>query len=328
MDLSSAFISDKWTDYEIIDAGDGEKLERWGDVIVVRPDPQIIWPRMKPRHIWDQRHMHYHRSKSGGGSWEKLERASGVKTARWTVTYGTAVSGSVESETAVSGSVNFNIRPTDFKHMGLFPEQACNWDWSMNLIRKAKRPIRVLNLFGYTGGATVCCLHAGAEVTHIDAAKGMNEWAKENVRISGIEGRDYRVLTDDVFKFVRREQRRGSFYDAVILDPPSYGRGPSGEIWKLENKLFDLVQLCASIMTDKPLFMLLNTYTTGFTATAAENVIRLALSSGNSTNRTHTVHSGLTINSGSLGLPISDSDLVLPCGISVRCVYGNCSSTL
>ena len=284
------FISHNWRNYHLIDAGDGEKLERWGHITVARPDPQIIWPKMLPDAVWRQCHMHYHRSKSGGGRWEHKKKTP----AQWTIAY---------------NDMTFNIRPTDFKHMGLFPEQAANWEWASRLIKGAKRPIRVLNLFGYTGGATVCCLNAGAEVTHVDAAKGMNQWAKDNVKASGLDDKVCRVMTDDVYKFVQREQRRGSFYDGIIMDPPSYGRGPSGEIWKLENKLYDLMRYCTAILSDKPLFMLLNTYTTGFTATAAENVAKMVLG-----------ERGLTGNivGGALGLPVGDSNLVLPCGISVR----------
>ena len=281
------FISDKWKDYKIIDAGGGEKLERWGSAIVVRPDPQAIWPRTKPDAAWQRCHMHYHRSKSGGGRWEHQKKAPSGEG--WTINYGDAV---------------FNIKPTDFKHMGLFPEQADNWEWVMGLIKK---PVRVLNLFGYTGGATVCCLKAGAEVTHVDAAKGMNQWAKDNIKSSGLNDRVCRIMTDDVYKFVQREQRRGSYYDGIIMDPPSYGRGPSGEVWKLENRLYDLVRNCTQILSKEPLFMLLNTYTTGFTAIAAENVMKLALA-GNGGN----------FSSGPLGLPIGDTGLILPCGTTVR----------
>ena len=288
----NTFISNKWQDYQIIDAGNGEKLERWGQVTVVRPDPQIIWPRTQPDALWQQCHIYYHRSKSGGGSWEHKKKVP----KQWTIAY--------------KGLLNFNIKPTDFKHMGLFPEQAANWDWTAGLIKGAGRKIRVLNLFGYTGGATVSCLHAGADVTHVDAAKGMNQWAKDNIKTSGLEGQNCRVYTDDVYKFVQREQRRGSFYDGIILDPPSYGRGPHGEVWKLENKLYELVKHCTAILSDNPLFMLLNTYTTGFTATAAENVLRLALKQKG--------QPGGSIVSASLGLPISESGLILPCGISVR----------
>lgn len=297
----SMFISNKWKDYEIIDAGGGEKLERWGNVIVARPDPQIIWPKMKPE-AWRNCHMHYHRSKSGGGYWQHIKKTP----KHWTISYGAN-----ENGTSTENLI-FNIRPTDFKHMGLFPEQATNWQWVMDLLKR-KMGARVLNLFGYTGGATVCCLKAGASLCHVDAAKGMNQWAKENIKSSSLEDRPCRIIADDVHKFVQREKRRGSFYDGIILDPPSYGRGPSGEVWKLENLLYELLQNCVEILTDNPLFVLLNTYTTGFTAVAAENVLKLALR-----------EKGFEINdvqSGPLGLPIGDSGLILPCGSSVRAVF-------
>ena len=287
------FISDKWQDYQIIDAGNGEKLERWGPVVVARPDPQIIWPCMKPQSTWDTRHMHYHRSKSGGGHWEHIKKTP----VQWTMAY---------------GKLTFNIRPTDFKHLGLFPEQATNWEWAADLIKKAKRQIKVLNLFAYTGAATASCLQAGAYVTHIDASKGITKWAKDNINSSEIENKNCRIMVDDVYKFVLREQRRGNYYDGIMMDPPSYGRGPSGEVWKLENRLFDLLCNCTKLLSDRPLFMLLNTYTTGFTATAAENVLKYALSK-------HRLVGDVT--SDTLALPISDSDLLLPCGATVRCRF-------
>ena len=308
MVVNNVFIADSWKDYKIIDAGNGEKLESWGSVTVIRPDPQIIWPRTKSKKVWQQCHMHYHRSKSGGGHWENLRESPG----NWTITY------DVRLDDLTKEALTFNIRPTDFKHMGLFPEQAANWQWAMNLIREAKRPIRLLNLFGYTGGATVCCLKAGAKVTHVDAAKGMNQWAKDNIKASGLEKYPCRILTDDVYKFVQRELRRESFYDAIILDPPSYGRGPSGEVWKLENLLYDLLENCVTILSDKPLFMLLNTYTTGFTAVAAENVMKLALGRRDFAGN---------VTSAPLGLPIEsdksngEAGLILPCGMSVRWVF-------
>jgi len=310
--MEGVFLSDKWKDYQIIDAGNGEKLERWGTITVIRPDPQIIWPPLllynknspnisnrKDIDVWQNAHMRYHRSKSGGGHWESLKKA----TVNWTVTY---------------DDMTFNIRPTDFKHMGLFPEQAANWDWAANLISCENRPIRVLNLFGYTGGATVACLKSNAEVTHVDAAKGMNQWAKENIRLSGLsdlfnQSGKLRILTDDVFKFVQREARRGHKYDAIIMDPPSYGRGPSGEVWKLENRLFELIRHCVDILSDKPLFMLVNTYTAGFTHTATENILKLSLFQAG--------YAQPHIIGGTLGLPISNSGLILPCGTCVRVTF-------
>ena len=288
--MHNAFVADKWLDYQIIDAGEGEKLERWGPVTVVRPDPQIIWPRMLPSGDWTP-HMHYRRSKSGGGHWEHLRKSP----ERWTISY---------------CGLDFIVRPTDFKHMGLFPEQAANWDWLMELIKSAGRPLRVLNLFGYTGGASLCCLHAGAELTHVDAAKGMNEWAKENMRGAGLQ---CRLITDDVYKFVQREQRRGNCYDGIILDPPSYGRGPRGELWKLEDRLFALLCACVEILSDRASFMLLNTYTTGFTSIAAENVLRIALGKRGVKG---------DIASAALALPVGGGELLLPCGSSVRFVAG------
>lgn len=292
------FISNQWKDYQIIDAGDGEKLERWGNITVRRPDPGVIWPRTKPDSVWQKCHMHYHRSKAGGGKWEHKKKTPD----QWTMAY---------------KDLTFNIRPTDFKHMGLFPEQATNWDWTAGLIKSAKassdKPIKILNLFGYTGGATVSCLNAGASVTHIDAAKGMNNWAKSNIQTSNVEGQNCRIITDDVHKFVQRELRRGSYYDGIMMDPPSYGRGPSGEVWKLENLLYDLIKHTVAILNDKPLFFLLNTYTTGFTATAAENVLKMCLE-----ERDVMVQS---IASGPLVIPVSDSNVVLPCGSTVRCKF-------
>jgi len=287
--MDSSFVS-AWNDYEITDAGDGEKLERWGAVTVIRPDPQIIWHPNKNKSLW-RADMRYIRSKSGGGHWETLSKTPD----KWHISY---------------NSIKFIIKPTDFKHMGLFPEQAANWEWAERLIKNSGRPIRVLNLFGYTGGATVSCIKAGATVTHVDAAKGMNVWAKDNMSLNALK--PCRIITDDVYKFVVREKRRGNFYDAIIMDPPSYGRGPSGEVWKLENRLYDLVAACIKILSTKPLFFLLNTYTTGFTAIAAENVLRLALEDKGIKGE---------VKSGSLALFIKESRLILPCGITARCEF-------
>ena len=298
----SVFIANNWHNYTILDAGDGEKLETWGKITVIRPDPQIIWAKFNPK-IWQNCHMHYHRSKSGGGSWEQKKPVP----PQWQINY---------------NNLTFIIKPTDFKHMGLFPEQAANWDWLTKIIsenaaknsakKMHKKTVRVLNLFGYTGGATVACINAGADVTHIDAAKGMNQWAKNNIKASQLAEKPHRIITDDVYKFVKREQRRNSFYDGIILDPPSYGRGPSGEIWKLENRLFDLIQNCIALLSETPLFMLINTYTTGFSAVATENVLKSALAQANKKI------SGKSLNSATLGLPIANSNLILPCGTSVR----------
>lgn len=280
--------ADGWQDYELIDTGDGEKLERWGPVRVIRPDPQVIWPRAGDEALWRDCHSRYCRARSGGGHWETLKQTP----SQWQITY---------------GALRFHIRPTDFKHMGLFPEQAVNWAWAMALIRGARRPIKVLNLFGYTGGATVACLSAGAEVTHVDAAKGMNQWAKDNITLSGLGDTAHRIIADDVMKFVKREARRGRRYDAIIMDPPSFGRGPSGELWKLEDLLFSLVEACVDILEDKPLFMLINAYTAGFSPTVAENMLRWLLR-----------HKPGRITSGEIGLKATVGGLILPCGLFGR----------
>jgi 23S rRNA (cytosine1962-C5)-methyltransferase len=283
------FAATDWKDYELIDTGNGERLERWGDVTLRRPDPQIIWPVQKETAQWKQSTAHYHRSSSGGGRWEvKAELPD-----RWTISY---------------RNLSFYIRPTNFKHTGLFPEQAINWQWIMEKISNAGRPIKVLNLFAYTGGATVASASAGAEVCHVDAAKGMVQWAKENLQLSGLASRPVRFITDDVFKFVQREQRRGHRYDAIIMDPPSYGRGPGGETWKLESDLFPFVESCMSILSDQPLFFLVNSYTAGLSPTVVHNIMSLTLKR----------KFGGTITSGEIGLPITASQLVLPAGILGR----------
>ncbi|MEK8127332.1 class I SAM-dependent methyltransferase [Paenibacillus filicis] len=283
------FAATDWKDYELLDTGDGDKLERWGNIILRRPDPQIIWPIAKENGDWRKADAHYHRSSSGGGQWEYKQQLP----ERWTIGY---------------RDLSFHIKPTSFKHTGLFPEQAVNWGWMIDKIQGAGRKIRVLNLFGYTGGASVACAYAGAEVCHVDASKGVVTWAKENLQLSGLGDKPVRLITDDVFKFVQREQRRGSKYDAIIMDPPSYGRGPNGETWKLETNLYPFVESCMSIMTDKPLFMLINSYTTGISATVLKNVLSLSL------GRTY----GGTITCGEIGLPITASQLTLPCGILGR----------
>jgi 23S rRNA (cytosine1962-C5)-methyltransferase len=287
---SSMFYAKDWTDYELLDTGGGEKLERWGTFVLRRPDPQIIWPLENETKIWQHTDAHYHRSSSGGGQWEYHTELP----ERWTVTY--------------DGKLTFYIKPTSFKHTGLFPEQAINWKWMMDKIAAAGRPIKVLNLFAYTGGASVACAHAGAEVCHVDASKGVVQWAKENLHLSGLGSRPVRFITDDVFKFVQREQRRGSKYDAIIMDPPSYGRGPNGETWKLEDDLYPFIQTCLSILSDKPLFLLINSYTTGISSTVLQNVLTLAMKR----------KFGGTITSGEIGLPITHSGMNLPCGILAR----------
>ncbi|ALS22611.1 MULTISPECIES: class I SAM-dependent methyltransferase [Paenibacillus] len=283
------YAAQDWKDYELIDTGGGEKLERWGSIILRRPDPQIIWPLAKETGVWRNADAHYHRSSSGGGRWEYKNDIP----ERWTISY---------------HGLSFHIKPTSFKHTGLFPEQAVNWTWMMDKIRSAGRPIRVLNLFAYTGGASVACASAGAEVCHVDASKGVVQWAKENLQLSGLGHRPVRFITDDVFKFVQREQRRGSKYDAIIMDPPSYGRGPNGETWKLETNLYPFVESCMNILTDKPLFFLINSYTTGLSATVLHNILSLSL------GRSY----GGTISCGEIGLPITATKLTLPCGILGR----------
>ncbi|ULO09401.1 class I SAM-dependent methyltransferase [Paenibacillus sp. 19GGS1-52] len=283
------YIASDWKDYEVIDTGGGEKLERWGDIILRRPDPQIIWPLAHETAKWRDVHGHYHRSAAGGGEWD-MKKAIPED---WKISY---------------GKLKFHLRPTNFKHTGLFPEQATNWSWMMDKISAANRPIQVLNLFAYTGGATVAAASVGASVVHVDAAKGMVQWAKENVQLSGLTERPVRFITDDVFKFVQREQRRGSKYDAIIMDPPSYGRGPNGEMWKLETNLYPFLESCMEIMSDKPLFMLINSYTTGISPTVLRNMLSMTMGK----------RYGGKLNSGEIGLPITSSGLNLPCGILGR----------
>jgi len=275
-----------WQDYALLDAGGGEKLERWGQIITIRPDPQAIWPRVNPQ-AWQNPHMHYHRSKAGGGYWENHLQAPET----WDIAY---------------GQLRFKIKPTGFKHMGLFPEQAVNWQWMTDKIRAVGRPIKILNLFAYTGGATIACLAAGASVTHIDAAKGMNAHAKENIILSGLGDTPHRVLADDVMKFVQREGRRGSHYDGIIMDPPVYGRGPKGEMWKLEERLYELVVAASAILTSQPLFFLINAYTAGLSPAVYGNILQLIMHK----------HGGHT-SFGEVGLK-AESDIILPCGMYTR----------
>lgn len=283
-------LADKWKDYELIDMGNGEKLERWGNVVLRRPDPQVMWPIAEEKELWKNPHGHYHRSSRGGGQWEHKKKYP----EKWTISY---------------KNLKFNISPTGFKHTGLFPEQAANWDWSMDMIKNAGRPIKVLNLFAYTGGATVACAAAGAEVCHVDASKGMVTWAKENLQTSGLGDRKVRFIVDDVVKFVEREIRRGNKYDAIIMDPPSYGRGPKGEVWQIEEKLYGLVELCTKVLSDKPLFFLINSYTTGLSPIILEHIL----------DATVAKHAkGGNIYGGEIGLPTSKDGKVLPCGIFGR----------
>lgn len=283
-----------WNDYEVLDTSAGEKLERWGDYILVRPDPQVIWNTPHKVREWKQKNGHYHRSNKGGGQWEFFDLPE-----QWEISY---------------GNLKFHLKPFHFKHTGLFPEQAVNWEWSGNLIREAKKKnpgkeIKVLNLFAYTGGATVACADAGAAVTHVDASKGMVTWAKENAAASGLANAPIRYLVDDCVKFVEREIRRGNHYDAIIMDPPSYGRGPKGEIWKIEEKIFPLVQLCTKVLADKPLFFLINSYTTGLQPAVLSYMLNLELKS----------RFGGTVEADEIGLPVRGKQgLVLPCGASGR----------
>lgn len=283
-------LADNWKEYELIDMGNGEKLERWGDYVLRRPDPQIMWPLEKEWSLWKNPHGHYHRSAKGGGQWEHKKKYP----EKWTISY---------------KNLKFNISPTGFKHTGLFPEQAANWDWSMDKIKNAGRPIKVLNLFAYTGGATVACAYAGAEVCHVDASKGMVTWAKENLHTSGLQDRKVRFIVDDVVKFVERELRRGNKYDAIIMDPPSYGRGPKGEVWQIEDKLYGLVELCTKVLSDDPLFFLINSYTTGLSPIILEHILDATVAKK---------ANGGKIYGGEIGIPASRDGKVLPCGIFGR----------
>ncbi len=281
-------IAKEWKDYEIIDMANGEKLERWKNIKLVRPDPQIIWKDKSFPKEWDKANAIYRRSNKGGGGWSYKSKLP----ESWQVKY---------------KELTFNIKPMGFKHTGLFPEQAVNWDWMISKIKNAKRPIKVLNLFAYTGGASVACLYAGASVCHVDSSKGMVSWAKENVVSSGLQDRPIRYIVDDVVKFVNREIRRGNKYDAIIMDPPSYGRGASGEVWQFENNISDLIELCTNVLSDNPLFFLINSYTTGISSEVLGNLLKLNLKK----------YKG-TISAGEIGLPMSNSELVLPCGIYGR----------
>ena len=282
------YISDGWKDFELLDCSRGEKLERWGKYYLVRPDPQAIWdtPRTDPH--WNVRDGRYRRSETGGGSWDK-----GKLPENWQIKY---------------GELTFNVKPMNFKHTGIFPEQACNWDWAMEKIRGSGREISVLNLFGYTGAATVACAKAGAQVCHVDAAKGMVQWGKDNAVSSGLKDAPIRWIVDDCGKFVEREIRRGRRYDAIIMDPPSYGRGPGGEVWKLEENLWPFVSLCANVLSDDPLFVIINSYTTGLSASVLSYV----------SESIFTKKFGGHSDSRELGLPVTDTGLVLPCGATCR----------
>lgn len=282
------WICNDWKDYEIIDVSCGEKLERWGDYLLIRPDPQAIWHTKKEHDGWYHPNAHYHRSKKGGGSWEFIDLPK-----QWQISY---------------KNLNFELKPFSFKHTGLFPEQAVNWDYMTDKIIKAGRPVKVLNLFAYTGGATVACAKAGAHVTHVDASKGMVTWAKENATASGLKDAPIRYLVDDCMKFVEREIRRGNHYDAILMDPPSYGRGPGGEVWKIEEKIHDLVKLCAKLLSDNPVFFIINSYTTGLQPAVLSYIINTEI----------TAYFGGKVRADEIGLPVTSNGLTFPCGCSAR----------
>lgn len=282
-------IARDWKDYEILDMSDGEKLERWNNIVLIRPDPQIIWKEKMFPEKWKLANARYNRSSNGGGGWKYNKKVPDS----WKVQY---------------KELTFNIKLMGFKHTGLFPEQAVNWDWMINKIRNSgRKDIKVLNLFAYTGGATVACSYAGAQVCHVDSSKGMVSWAKENLAVSGLSDRPVRFIIDDVTKYVQREIRRGNKYDAIIMDPPSYGRGKNGEVWQFENNIADLVELCKGVLSETPLFFLINSYTTGISSKVLENILNLKLG----------MKKG-KLSSGEIGLPMKDSNLVLPCGIYGR----------
>ncbi len=284
------WIADSWKDYEVLDTSSGEKLERWGDYILVRPDPQVIWNTPHGHAGWSHKNGHYHRSAKGGGEWEFFDLPQ-----EWTIHY---------------RELTFHLKPFSFKHTGLFPEQAVNWDWFSRMIREAHRPVKVLNLFAYTGGATVSAAAAGASVTHVDASKGMVTWAKENAVSSGLGDAPIRWLVDDCVKFVEREIRRGNKYDGIIMDPPSYGRGPKGEIWKIEESIFPFIELCSKLLSDEALFLLINSYTTGLQPAVLSYMLNTVL----------TRRLGGQVEAEEIGLPVTESGLVLPCGASGRWV--------
>ena len=286
------WIANNWKDYEVIDCSNGEKLEHWGRYVLLRPDPQVIWDTPKKNKNWKKLNGHYHRSSKGGGEWEFFDLPN-----EWSISY----------SLPIHKKLTFNLKPFSFKHTGLFPEQATNWDWFSKKIQEAGRPIKVLNLFAYTGGATLAAAAAGASVTHVDASKGMVAWAKENAVSSGLAEAPIRWIVDDCVKFVEREIRRGNHYDAIIMDPPSYGRGPKGEIWKIEESIYPLIKLCAQLLSDKPLFFLVNSYTTGLQPAVLTYMISTALKDFEGTT-----------TSDEIGLPVTETGLVLPCGASGR----------
>ena len=276
-----------WKDYELIDCSGGERLERWGNITLIRPDPQVIWNTPKKNSLWKKADAVYHRSNSGGGSWEVKNKIPDF----WSIGY---------------KDLNFNVKTMGFKHTGIFPEQAVNWDYTAKLIKEAGRPVKVLNLFAYTGGATVAALKAGAEVVHVDASKGMVLWAKENAALSGVADRKVRWIVDDCIKFVQREIRRGNKYDIIIMDPPSYGRGPGGEVWKLENEVYNFVELCSQLLSDNPIMVLINSYTTGLSPAVMQYILGSVIKPK---------YNGI-VESDEIGLPVISTGMILPCGAS------------
>ncbi len=281
------WLADNWKDYQVIDTSSGEKLEKWGDYILLRPDPQVIWKTPRKNPAWKRINAHYHRSAKGGGEWEFFNLPN-----EWTISY---------------RELTFRLKPFSFKHTGLFPEQAVNWDWMSEKIRNAGREIKALNLFAYTGGATLAMAYAGAAVTHVDASKGMVTWAKENAQASHLEDKPIRWLVDDCKKFVEREIRRGNHYDAILMDPPSYGRGPKGEIWKMEDSIYEFLELSAKLLSDKPLFFVINSYTTGLAPAVLKYLLATVLKDRKG-----------TIQADEIGLPVKETSLVLPCGACGR----------
>lgn len=285
------WLADGWKDYTVLDTNNGEKLERWGDYILLRPDPQVIWNSGHNCKEWKKINAHYHRSSKGGGEWEFFDLPES-----WTINY---------------KQLTFNLKPFSFKHTGVFPEQATNWDWAYDLIKHSNRKIKVLNLFAYTGGATISAASAGAAVTHVDSSKGMVGWAKENAASSGLIDAPIRWLVDDCVKFVEREIRRGNKYDAIIMDPPSYGKGPKGEIWKMETSIYPFIELCSELLSDDPLFFLISSYTTGLQPGVLTYMLKSAICKKHGGDAT----------ADEIGLPISSTGLVLPCGCSGRIVF-------
>ena len=280
-------VADGWKDYELLDCSDGERLERWGDIILIRPDPQVIWKTPKKHPMWKNANARYLRSSTGGGHWEVLRKTPDS----WRIKY---------------KELSLNVKTMGFKHTGIFPEQAVNWDYTAELIKKAGRPVRVLNLFSYTGGATVACLKAGAQVVHVDASKGMVAWAKENAAASSVADRPVRWIVDDCIKFVQREIRRGNKYDIIIMDPPSYGRGPGGEVWKLEDEVYGFVELCTKVLSDDPLMVLINSYTTGLSPAVMQYILGALV----------VPKFGGEVTGSEIGLPVTRTGMVLPCGAS------------